>query len=482
MNRLEIQSTMDKSLAPLVFSTRQQAAVFSIVKGETKVKKKLSAGFVLALILVFIAVTALAVASIWETGRLMAQTEQESGWFGNWPTERKVTVVSELVAEGYIKETPELKQMSEGALAEDEAVRVAHEAISAFIGEDAENASFLGIMNAAWGDFQNWTHEQQAWYSQVLTDVGANTDGETYYVKPTGQIGEQEAVAIAKRDIAKGFGVEASLLDGYRVEASFQIPEFAEEGDTQAYWYVCLDSGDADAIANGLPFSFFELFVHPETGEPLETTEEILAQRAAWAAKQNTALNEAILTFDESSGEKKAFEHWSLENKARWTKEIVPLILAELSEHPENADTLTYHEHASAMYKYGLPDEKAISQEQALTLAREALRTAYDLSDEQLELLIEDNTDFNFCVFYDVTDPARPLWKFLLFVPTEGHIGVDDAMAARVKKAFGTTGADGAYTFNLVYKAEINAYTGETARTLSMKYHPGSLEEHIEIY
>lgn len=73
-------------LAPDPWMTQR---VLQNAKGEEKVKKKLSLGLVLAIALILITVTALAITGLREVGLLIAQTEQEEGYWGAWSTEKK---------------------------------------------------------------------------------------------------------------------------------------------------------------------------------------------------------------------------------------------------------------------------------------------------------------------------------------------------------------------------------------------------------
>ncbi len=232
-------------------------------------KKKLSLAFALIVLMALLTTTALAVVTIRETGWFFAQTEQEMGDYIDWPVEKKAAVVCELMDEGYIPETDERRQLREGVLTADEAARIADAAIAEFTGEDAQYASFLTIMSAAWGPFEGWTQEQKAWYSQVQSDVGVSMAGKTVYVELTGVLAAEEALAIAKQEIARGYRLDEGLIDMYRVvEVSLQIPEFAEAGDTKAWWYIMLDASETELEnRSDLPFGWIEVFVDPDTGE-----------------------------------------------------------------------------------------------------------------------------------------------------------------------------------------------------------------------
>ena len=473
--RREIRTALDRRFSGVVERPDSQQRMLRLIRGEEKiVKKKLSVAFVLVITLVLAAAVALAVVTIRETGRTIAQTERENGDYLDWPIEKRVQVVCELMDEGYIPETTERRQLR-GTLAQDEAARIADAAIAEFTGEEAKYASFLSIMDAAWGPFGEWTHEQQAWYSRLMTEVGYETDGKTYYVEPTGPLTEQEAIDIAKREVMRVFGMEQSVMDQYRVESSFQIPEDAEPGDTKAYWYVMFDTWNTGLNADELPFSAVDMFVDPDTGKLREPLEELAAAIQAAKDRYNAPISQTIRDFGETSGEAKNFMHWSLENKAKWCAEIAPLIKAYEQEHPDDAESMfNWYERASVHHTYGLPDEQAIAQDKAIAISREALRSAYQLSDEELVLLIDNGDPYYICVYYDVTDPEKPLWKLFFEMPSV--YCSDDALAARVKAVYGKRD-----DYDRFFKVELNAYTGEVLRTLNLRSLPDTLEEYIDI-
>ncbi len=473
--RERIHAGIDRHCAPLIADPYRVQRVLNAAQreGEQVVKKKLSVSLVLVMVIVLFTAAALAVVTIRETGRLFAQTEQENGDYVDWPAEKKAMVVSALIEEGYIKETTERKQLREGTLTQKDAARIADEAIAEFTGENAQHATFLSVMSAAWGSFEQWSQEQKAWYSQVMADTGAQMDGMTYYVENAGSLSEQEAIAIAKKEIAHGFELDEKLLDKYRVyDVNLQIPEFAESGDTKAYWYIAMDTMQTELEGQeGLPFQTIDVFVDPETGELLEPIEEKVAAFKAAQEQQSHPLALAIREFEASINEPKAFHTWSVANKARWSQEIAPQLKAYMETNGDSASLVQDDEmKLSIAYTYGLPDEKAISQERAMTVVREALRAEYNLSDEEMSLLFDNGLSFDEpAVFYDVTDSAHPQWKLLFTMPS--IYCADDDIASRVKALYGTDVAH-----NQFYMAEINAYTETVSRTFAASSLPDMLK------
>lgn len=476
MNNLK--RAIDADLSRLRVTQREREQLLQNAWEGKKVKKKVSAALVLALVLMLAGAVALAVATIQGTGRLIAQVEKENGDYSDWPVETRAQIVVELMDEGYISQTEERERLRNAALTPEEAARVADAAIAQLTGEEAKNASFLSIMNAVWGPFEGWTREQQAWYSQVMKDVGFETQGKSFYVLPTGPMDEAEALACAKREILRVFDtLDAATLDQFDTMVDFQIPEDAEAGDTRAYWYVCFDSWNTGIDVSDLPFAMIDLFIDPDTGMPRDSLEEYKQMLDKQAARRNHPIRQQIQALQAECGEDKSLPSWSLESKARWSAEIAPLILAFEREHPEETERMfAPDERAASRFIYAMPDESALSQEAALSQAQAALRAAYPLTDAEWALLFDPANAEKTYICYDVTNPDAPLWKFVFVMPTEYNANPD--LAARAKAIYGDRGRD---TYDLFYRAEINAHTGEVVRVISFPYMDVTEEAYREL-
>lgn len=439
-----IRRVMDSCLPGLENRPDFDWEVLRKARGEEKMKKKLSVGFIVVVVLMLIVATALAVITFRETAKWIAQTEREEGSFGYWPVEKKIEVIKALTEQGYIETTDTIKQMCEGGFSQEEANHAANDLIESFTGQNANDIFFLTIMQAAWGPFDEWSHEDRAWYSQLMGSIGIESDGKTVYVHPEGRISEREAIKIARREVANGYGVNESVLDAYRVTVHFQVPEFAEAGDKQPYWFVMFQP--PENMEDRL-FSAMELYVHPETGELYESVEEKLARCTSLPVRPTNELYQTIDAYNARAREMGyfAFREWPLALRAEYSQEITPKMQAILESGDTtkllNAGKLDLEVIATSTYLYGLPSENVLSQEEAFALATAALEETYHLSPSLFEKYREIN------VYYDITDADTPLWKFF-FNPKslpvqELENGYDNPL------------------YDLCYRAGIDAYTGE---------------------
>lgn len=451
-----IRYVMDESLSHMEFTDKHKQKVLTEVKGEMVVKRKISTALALALVIVLISGIALAVLSFRDAARQVVETEQTDGYYKDWPIEKKVSLVKALTDLGYAEATTEVKQLIAGLLVEDRASNVADDVLVAFTGKEVSEISFMEIMQAAWGPFSEWSKEEQAWYSQLLVNMGLQGSDHTLYVNPTGSVNEEQAIAIATREIARGFGVEESVLDSYTITTSFQVPEFAEPGDMQPYWYVEFMATD-EAIDHLHPFSAFWVFVHPETGELLEKIEDQVASYHIYQEKltamENDPLHQEVKVFYEAHESNPRW--WNLETKAEWSRKFAGRIRERIKEEPETWGLI---DASMASFDYGVPDDKAISEEEAFQIALNVLVEQLGRKEEELTFFTH-----RYDVFYDITDHEKPLWKFLFRMPSEY-----DSDENYGKKVLAYYGRDGERLPNL--KVELNANTGEVVRAFPFDY------------
>jgi len=429
------------------------------VQEEPVVKKKLSVILVFAIVTILLAGVALAAVTLQGTGKEILQTEQTEGYYENWSAETKASLVKELAELECIDITPDVQRLIADEVTDTgEMSRIADEAMTAFTGVDASEISFLIIMQAAWGPFDDWSAEEQAWYSDLQVELGLHRDGITLFVLPTGTVDEDTAVALARAAIAKGYGVDESVLDAYELSTSFQVPEFAESGSEKAYWYVGYEK-PLDMPSEEALFSGFEVFIDPDTGEFYETVDEIIAQRnqqqAYLDAINSNPLIIDIIAFREANQLKMMPTTWSLETFADFSELFHERGLEQLAENPELFSSFLP---GVLTHAYGLPDDRAISQAEAQAIAEDAIVTQIGRKADEVVFFTHDMT-----VMYDITDPETPLWKFYFEMPSMYDSDTD--YAAEVEAYYGT---DGERLPNI--KVEINAYTGEVVRAFTIDF------------
>lgn len=447
VNPSAVRGALDDCLSGVSALPALRHDILRKARGEIKVKKKLSLALILAIVLIMAAVTALAVATLQEMARHAAKTEREEGFFANWTLEQKVKLVNSLAELGYIEKTGEMERLAAGGMPEDEAHSAADRIVAAYTGREAGEVGFLSIMQVSMGPVDAWTHEQKAWYSRLMAEVGVKTEGRTFYLEPGGAIDEAQAVAIAKREVAGGFGVPESALDAYQLRVDFEIPEANEPGDRQAWWHVEFMAPEGMGEKERL-FHSFPVFVHPETGGLMRTVEEMLAPPLY--LRPDNSLYQAIGALYDEAGKRGvySFRTWPLALKARYSQEIRPRVQeilrsGDLSQ-LMNAGQPDREVIAAASFVYGLPGKGDIPQAEAFALAKEALTRQFGTAPAVFDLYSEE------IAYFDVSDPERPLWKFLFNAGALPRDGLEGGLKNPLK--------------DVCYKAELDARTGRAVK------------------
>ncbi len=405
MDEKALKRALDKGFSGLVFDEARQSGVLDKIRGDKVMKKKFSTALALALAALLIFGTAFAVATLRDTGREIAQNEQDSGYFGKWAVEKKVAVVRALAQLGVLENTDEVARLS-GDLPDHEASALADAAIEKLTGADAGEVGFMRVMCAVWGDFTGWTHEQKAWYSRVMEEIGIDQSDKTVYQEPTGGIGEARAIDIACAEIASGYGVPKDALDGYKVTVTYEIPEFVDDG--QAWWAVQFEA-PADMPAEERLFIDLALHVHPATGALYQTVAEYLQILETLPTRPTNALYQKIDAY--WAAQSAHFRDWPLDVRARYSDEITPLVRAIVESGDltalMNCGSPDLAVIAQSSYLYGMPGADDVPQAQAYDAAKAALIKAFGLDARVFDLYGGHS------VYFDVTDPEKPLWRFL---------------------------------------------------------------------
>lgn len=405
MDSNRMKHAMDSVLSSLYVSERTANDLLNRAVGGEKVKRKISVALVLTICIFAIATTAAAVITIREIGQHVARQQKESGYFAYWDTQHKITLIRALLEQKYMQPTPDTTLLLEGKQNDKDANATADRILSAYTGKSADSINFLSIMQVPMGTADTWTYAEKAWYSQLMREVGLEGEGVTFYTMPQGKLNEQDALAIARREVALGYGVPESQLDAYKVSVSFEVPEAAEPGDSQGWWRVEFAAPDGMDEQTRL-FILFPVFVHPETGALMHSVQSMRALGSDLPIRPENEIYQAIGRIEDAAGpDNPSFRTWPLALKARWSQEVRPLVQQAMASGDlssltwTNMDEPDYDTMARSYYQYALPDEKAIPETQAYALATAALQNTYGLAGDVFPLYRER------IVYYDITTP-----------------------------------------------------------------------------
>lgn len=266
------------------------------------------------------------------------------------------------------------------------------------------------------------------------------------------QISLEEGQRIAEKALKVRLNVDKSTLDGLPLQANYGEGStyIQEEGRFHAVctyiWGTTDESAHYMASIDAITGQVIKAFDWHESNA-------MLKKEQAWIADLEGKLEAAGVSGNLQNQQEVYIWQWTLKERAAWSRVARPIVQAYLKEHPEFANYLEdllahrYAQHtwpnliALTQYAYGEPEENAIPQDKAFATAREeAIRRGAKMKH------VDDNK--NHIVYYDVTNPERPLWKVLVntqfgaddqehpYNPTEpwGYFVVMDAKTGEVLK------------------------------------------------
>ena len=134
MRQVKLKTAFDKAFAPMEFTKRHQLEVLNALNHKKPRLNKRRVSLALAMGLSLVVLAAIAMTTLRDTGRFMAQIEQKQGEYIHWEPSKKAKLVRDLVSQGYIEDTEELKRLTSKDVDAKEAERIADAAIAAFIG------------------------------------------------------------------------------------------------------------------------------------------------------------------------------------------------------------------------------------------------------------------------------------------------------------------------------------------------------------
>lgn len=392
-----VRREIDGELAFLNARPSLHDSIMKKIKGEKVMKKKLSVGLVFALVIMMVSVAALA----WSLSRQyfqdVAQLQFDSGYYDDWGWAEKQAMVEILQKHDLITQEQAQSMTTEEAV---DAYMIERYGING----RSDVIGLWAIVEKELGPISTWTLEQKAWYSDMLIEIGLltqNNDDSICALPEKNDMQPDEAVALAKKAIIEAYGLEENALESYQLDISFETHAsdwerkqlhysiYFVEGDR--WYYSCFITRDGRIMDSSMD----EFCLSPAEQ----------AQARIQFANEND--QEAIDLFQQYAHEhihngEFNFTFWSLEDKKAVTDMLRPVILENIAENPDYAD---YTRIFWATHFYGLPDEKSISQEKAIELAKGQLTAAFGVSQEAAALYDRIG------LFYEVTDPEHPLWK-----------------------------------------------------------------------
>lgn len=406
-----LRRAIDEELSFLNSRPSLHCDIMKKIKGENVVmKKKLSMGLALLLMLLLAGTVALAATLLWQDYvPQMKETERDIGDYAQWPDARRIQLAKDIVAMGYIQPSDLTATLASDTASMTEQAAAADQLMLELIGQTdvAEIHSTL-ITYAILGHEDTWTPEQRVWWHSVLYAHGDGGAQDTLLVPTKQDLSEEKAVSIAREALQKAYGFDESIMRRLHPVANLYVtdqrPDY-RRWDIQFKQYREGSSSYVEKIYCVIVDENGQVIGDEDVGVP--HIEESAAHARARQEKPAYVLK--FLEYQEYMGNSMPFWHWSYQAKAACYAAVYPMVADLESLNAEIAD--------ATFYAYGLPEEDDLPYETAVAMGRQVLKEAYGMSDTQAEAYSELYEAF------DVTNPEHSLWKFV-FVNPEDYYGL----------------------------------------------------------
>ncbi len=438
MRDKDIRAAIDGYFADMDERPSLQNRVLRRLKGEEKVKKKLSFAAIFAVCLTILALTALAATLLWEQFVPEAKNiEREQGDFIGWRIGDKARLVQALLDTGHLQPSEDTTLALDEAA--DESARHARiDALMAKLTGWAANEVTVDIITyAVLGAEDTWSPEQRVWW-QEISNTSQSPD--TLVVPGGGEISEADAVAIGRAAVVEAYGMAQGALDKALPVANLYVtserPDY-KRWDIQFKFFREDDPSYLTRVYSVIVDESGEVIADPDVGMP--HVRDMAAETKRLTALEERPAIQAFLRFAKEAGSNAILE-WSVKDQARFSRELRGDMLAamesgELLGFAKGALWADLEIAASVQYIYGEPGADDVQEDAALALAKDLLLSKFGIPARDIKTVY---------TYYDITDPALPRWKFVVeTVLPEGTMMKDSTM----------------------YRVELNGHTGEVVIT-----------------
>ena len=466
-----IRRAMDACLPRLENEADFERMVLKQVRGEIQVKKKLSVGFVLVIVLVLATVTALAAALLWEQQVIpMKEIEQMEGDYMDWPIGRKEVLIQALIDSDNIAENSDTARLFDDATAEEEKHTIADQLVLTLTGQtDPKEITVDIITYAIMGSEDTWTPEQRVWWQEVTRQFYGTQGSSDTFVTPNGtEPTEAEAIAIAKEAILSAYELPPDALDEIMPVADLYVTEQRPEYRRWNVQFKIFREGSdnyLEQVYTAIVDENGEVIADPDISMP--SVAEMAANRKALQGTAGSSVIDTYMQYVKQAGNV-SFQFWPLELKAEYSQDVAPQVRAIVQSGDlsslNNGGVTDLDVIAFSSYTYGIPQANDITLDDAFDIAQQTVMENYQIDSETVAL-------YDSCyVYFDITNSNAPLWK-IVFWPS---------YTSAEKFPDGFASGQG----NLRYKIEINSRTGEVTKAEAFAFQAlgGDLEYKLKLY
>ena len=401
-NHFPTQEQFRSALAPLdpEFARRTEEMLLSLAEKpeERPMKKKIPFAVALAIVLVIVSCfTALAL-TVWrdDLGTLFQMFYPAQGsreYMEDWTLDEKLMMLDVMERNETPMDAALLRQARDDSLSVETRGQAADRIISHRYGINGriDTITPLGIMETEMGkEFYDWSIEDMAWYSQMEWQHQVHGQDKVIHVTPReGEIAQAEALAIAREALEKQ-GMSAAILEGSKLRVLYAYYPCYSAPLGEPFWsFIWLKNEYEETAAVYLTWRGSVMKI--SLGEHAAPEEDYYEAIAARRAEMTEKMGKQSL--------------WRMED---WC-----------AVDPD---------------AYRMPTEKDIAPEEAIRIAREALKqnegmTEADLDDRTVYTVLRKYVDYGGVVKYEYIvrfvprdDPRDRIDSYACLAPETGEV------------------------------------------------------------
>lgn len=342
-------------------------------------KKKLTIGFALVIVLVLAAVTALAAITLNAYYEKAIEKEGKRGLIQDWSAADKVALVDWMVEAGIELDEAKVAQLHNVGLSEDTKGRLAMEIINGYYPARESILTSVDIIAKEKGTAEYWSLEDKAWFSEMIAKYQPEEVSSMNLLPTKSDITQEQAIEIMYAYYEQEYDLKRNDFDESKMAISF----------SEGIWDD--GSGPQRLKAWGM-----DLWLKSDTEHPMGIS--ILTDgtiKHATAPYVRSWQDDWYDTF-------MAEDFWTINGMYRFQQEWTPRVEQIVSRGEKLPNDLKY----LISKKYGMPAGTDISRDKAYTIAQNAILAAENWTKEKLR-------HFDTREAYRVDDSTQPVYWFV---------------------------------------------------------------------
>ena len=356
--------------------------VLAHAKGEQKVKKKVSVGFILLMVLILAAVTALAAISLNAFYENTIQQEGESGLIQDWSAAEQTALVDWMVEAGIELDGDQVLKLHQPGLSEEEKSALAMEIITGYYPARDGILTTVDIIAKEKGPVEYWSLEDKAWFSELMLTYQPDEIGGVNLLPGKEDITQDEAVNIMYAYFENEYGLAREAFDESTMAISF----------SEATWDD--GSGPEQLTTWGI-----EVWLKSDSVHSLGMS--ILPDGTIKQVHGPYVPNWQDEWYDTYIGDNLDANFWTIEGTYAFQQSDWADRVAQLQAQGETIGNTLLH---LVTKHFGQPSDTDITPDEALAIANRAVSEALNLSDKQMRYYLIRKAylldDYDFPVYF----------------------------------------------------------------------------------